>query len=100
MTPYYLDEDDVKHFHKTLKKGCDAHDKGLYPRFKKWCDEYFVITHRKECRGVGGIFFDDFDQPNQKEAFKFVQSCANSVLPSYVPLVAKNKDKPYGYNER
>lgn len=100
LTPYYLDEDDVKHFHKTLKGGCDPHGKDLYPKFKKWCDEYFVIKHRNECRGVGGIFFDDYDKPNQPKAFEFVKSCANSILASYVPLVQKNKDKPYGLKER
>lgn len=90
----------MKHFHKTLKSGCDPHGKDLYPKFKKWCDEYFVIKHRNECRGVGGIFFDDYDQPNQPKAFEFVKSCANSILASYAPLVQKNKDKPYGLKER
>lgn len=55
-------------------------------RFKKWCDEYFRIPHRGECRGVGGIFFDDIDTPSQEEAFKFIKSCAEAVIPSYVPL--------------
>lgn len=55
-------------------------------RFKKWCDEYFRIPHRNESRGVGGIFFDDIDTPNQEDAFKFIQSCAMAVIPSYVPL--------------
>lgn len=55
-------------------------------RFKKWCDEYFRIPHRGECRGVGGIFFDDIDTPSQEEAFQFIKSCAEAVIPSYVPL--------------
>lgn len=55
-------------------------------RFKKWCDKYFRIPHRGECRGVGGIFFDDIDTPSQDEAFSFVQSCANAVIPSYLPI--------------
>lgn len=55
-------------------------------RFKKWCDKYFYIQHRDEARGVGGIFFDDIDQPSQGEAFRFVESCANAVIPSYLPL--------------
>lgn len=55
-------------------------------RFKKWCDKYFYIQHRDEARGVGGIFFDDIDQPSQDDAFRFVESCANAVIPSYLPL--------------
>lgn len=76
----------MKHFHTTLKKACDTHDAGYYPRFKKWCDDYFLVNHRNERRGVGGIFFDDFDALSQEECFKFVKSCAESVVPSYVPL--------------
>lgn len=57
--------------------------------FKKWCDDYFRITHRGECRGVGGIFFDDIDEPSQEEAFQFIKSCANAVIPSYLPLGMK-----------
>ncbi|CAF0870183.1 unnamed protein product [Brachionus calyciflorus] len=100
LTPYYLDENDVKHFHSELKKACDKNDKSYYLKFKKWCDEYFVISHRNECRGVGGIFFDDLDKPDQDKVFEFVKSCGNSVLPSYIPLIEKNKDKGYGYKER
>lgn len=90
----------MKHFHKTLKTACDKHDKSYYPTFKKWCDEYFVIKYRKETRGVGGIFFDDMDKPNQKKAFEFVKTCGDAVLPGYVPIVKKNKDKGYGLQER
>lgn len=100
LTPYYLDKDDVVLFHKELKKACDKHDKKFYPEYKKWCDNYFFIKHRGETRGVGGIFFDDVDQPSQEKAFQFVKSCAESVVPSYLPLVKKNKNKPYAYAER
>lgn len=86
MTPYYLNEEDAKHFHKTLKEACDEHDKSYYPKYKKWCDDYFFITHRNERRGVGGIFFDDLDTPDQKSCFQFVKSCAEAVIPSYVPM--------------
>lgn len=79
-----MDEDDVKHFHKTLKEACDKHDKSYYGKFKKWCDDYFLIPHRNERRGVGGIFFDDFEKTNQNEAFEFIKSCGDSVLPSYL----------------
>ena len=100
LTPYYLNEEDAKHFHRTLKTACDKHDSTYYAKFKKWCDDYFYIPHRGERRGVGGIFFDDLDTPSQDEAFKFVTSCAEAVIPSYVPLVDKHKDDGYGYNER
>lgn len=86
LTPYYLNADDATHFHKTLKEACDKHDKSYYGRFKEWCDNYFHIPHRGERRGIGGIFFDDLDTPNQDEAFKFVTSCADAVIPSYIPL--------------
>ncbi|XP_062563073.1 oxygen-dependent coproporphyrinogen-III oxidase [Armigeres subalbatus] len=100
LTPYYLDEKDAAHFHQTLKEACDEHDDSYYPKFKEWCDKYFFIPHRNECRGVGGIFFDDLDTPNQESAFNFVSSCAHSVVPSYLPLVRKHKNDSYGDRER
>jgi coproporphyrinogen III oxidase len=102
LTPSYLFEEDAQHFHRTLKAACDQHDKDYYPRFKKWCDEYFRIPHRNECRGVGGIFFDDMDasaQPNsrnpQEDIFQFAVSGLESFLPSYLPILKKRKDMPY-----
>lgn len=86
LTPYYLNKEDAIHFHKTLKNACDKHDKSYYQKFKKWCDDYFYIPHRGERRGVGGIFFDDVDTPNQEKCFQFVTSCAEAVIPSYIPL--------------
>ncbi|XP_017858632.1 PREDICTED: oxygen-dependent coproporphyrinogen-III oxidase [Drosophila arizonae] len=100
LTPYYLDESDARHFHKTLKSACDEHNTSYYPKFKKWCDDYFHIKHRNESRGIGGIFFDDIDEPNQDGAFKFVTSCARAVIPSYLPLVQKHKNADYGTKER
>lgn len=100
LTPYYLDESDAVHFHKTLKGACDASSKSYYPKFKKWCDNYFSIPHRGERRGIGGIFFDDLDKPSQNEAYEFVRNCAEAVIPSYLPLVKKHKNDGYGYAER
>ncbi|KAM8716352.1 hypothetical protein ACLKA7_003261 [Drosophila subpalustris] len=100
LTPYYLDESDARHFHKTLKSACDEHDTTYYPKFKKWCDDYFHIKHRNESRGIGGIFFDDIDEPNQEAAFNFVTGCARAVTPSYLPLVQKHKNDAYGNKER
>jgi len=100
LTPYYLDEEDVKHFHRTLKAACDKHNSSYYTKFKQWCDNYFDIKHRGERRGIGGIFFDDLDSPNQNKVFQFVTSCAEAVIPSYIPLIEKHKNDGYGYHER
>jgi len=100
LTPYLLDEADCKLFHSELKKACDKHDSSYYGKFKKWCDDYFVIVHRKERRGVGGLFFDDVDYPNQEKAFAFVRSCAHHILPSYMPIVRKNMHKSFTEQDR
>ena len=100
LTPYILVKEDVVYFHTELKQACDRHDPSYYRKFKKWCDEYFFITHRGEARGVGGIFFDDLDTPNKEEVFKFVTSCAKSVVPSYLPLVWKHKNDGYSEADR
>ncbi|XP_072849957.2 oxygen-dependent coproporphyrinogen-III oxidase, mitochondrial [Pogona vitticeps] len=90
LTPTYLNKEDAVHFHKTLKEACDKHGPELYPKFKKWCDDYFYIKHRGERRGVGGIFFDDLDSPSKEEVFQFVQSCAQAIVPCYIPIVKKH----------
>jgi coproporphyrinogen III oxidase len=102
LTPSYLFEEDAKHFHKTIKAACDKHDRDYYPRFKKWCDDYFHIPHRNESRGVGGIFFDDLDASTrpvaknpQEELFQFVTTGLESFLPSYLPILKRRKNMPY-----
>lgn len=100
MTPYYYNEEDAMHFHKTLKGACDVHDKSFYPKYKEWCDKYFNIPHRNETRGIGGIFFDDVDTPSLDECFDFATTCAESVIPSYIPLVNKHKNDNFGDRER
>lgn len=100
LTPYLLDEGDCQHFHRELKKACDKHDSSYYEKFKKWCDDYFFIVHRNERRGVGGLFFDDIDYPDQEKAFSFVRSCAHHILPSYIPLVRKNIHKTFTEQDR
>ena len=91
LTPIYLYNEDAIHFHKTLKETCDRHDKRYYPDFKKWCDKYFYIQHRKEARGIGGIFFDDLDDKDSNEIFAFVKDACNSFLPCYLPIIEKRK---------
>jgi coproporphyrinogen III oxidase len=102
LTPCYLFDEDAVHFHKTIKKACDKHDQSYYPRFKKWCDQYFNNKHRGESRGVGGIFFDDLDdhEKDQENTFEFIQSCLKAFLPSYLPIINRRKDMPFTEQEK
>jgi coproporphyrinogen III oxidase len=90
---------EVVHFHQTLRSACDAHDPEYYPRFKKWCDEYFTIRHREEMRGVGGIFFD-YLNTDLPRVFDFVRSAGDAFLPAYAPIVERRSEEPYGEAER
>ncbi|RHZ72152.1 hypothetical protein Glove_245g2 [Diversispora epigaea] len=100
LTPSYLYEEDAIHFHKTLKDACDKHDPTYYPKFKKWCDDYFFLKHRDETRGVGGIFFDDLDDKSEEEIFAFVKQCGLSFLPSYIPLIKRRMNTKFTENEK
>eukprot|EP00252_Welwitschia_mirabilis_P010849 TRINITY_DN2443_c0_g1_i1.p1 TRINITY_DN2443_c0_g1~~TRINITY_DN2443_c0_g1_i1.p1 ORF type:complete len:377 (-),score=63.17 TRINITY_DN2443_c0_g1_i1:507-1637(-) len=95
LTPSYLFEEDVKHFHMVQKKACDKFDPSFYPRFKKWCDDYFFIKHRGERRGVGGIFFDDLNEYDQEMLLSFSTELSNAVIPAYIPLIERRKDTPF-----
>jgi coproporphyrinogen III oxidase len=92
ITPACLDEEDIRHFHKTYKDACDKHDSEYYPRFKKWADEYFAIKHRGETRGLGGIFYDDQNEKSSEEYYALASSCLNAVIPAYAPIIQKHKD--------
>uniref|UniRef100_A0A8C7PUI9 Oxygen-dependent coproporphyrinogen-III oxidase, mitochondrial n=1 Tax=Oncorhynchus mykiss TaxID=8022 RepID=A0A8C7PUI9_ONCMY len=100
LTPTYVNKEDGAHFHNSLKEACEKHHPKYYPDFKKWCDRYFYIRHRGETRGIGGIFFDDLDSPSQEEAFSFVRSCAQTVVPCYLPIVYKHLDDPFSPEEK
>lgn len=95
LTPSYLYEEDCKNFHQCHKDALDKFDTSLYPKYKKWCDEYFFIKHRGETRGVGGIFFDDFDDRPADDILYIIESCFDAFIPSYIPLVKKHKDDTY-----
>lgn len=99
MTPYYPDLSDVQHFHGTWKDVCDRHPIADYDAFKQQCDEYFFLPHRDESRGVGGIFFD-YVRDDPESAFAFVRDAGDAFLASYVPLVERHADDPYGERER
>jgi coproporphyrinogen III oxidase len=99
LTPIYLFEEDAHHFHATLRAACDRHDAAYYPRFKKWCDEYFTIPHRGEARGVGGIFFDHLRDDDPEPLFAFVGDCAAALVPAYLPLLERRLPMPWGERE-
>lgn len=100
LTPYYGFEEDAEHFHRTNKTALDAFDTSYYPRFKKDCDEYFYLKHRKEPRGIGGIFYDDFNELGFERTFDFHRAVGDAFLQAYLPIVQRRKDTPYGENER
>ncbi len=100
LTPYYGFEEDAKHFHRTNKIALDAFDASYYPKFKKECDAYFYLKHRKEPRGIGGIFYDDFNALGFDRTFDFHQAVGNAFLQAYLPIVERRKDTPYGERER
>ena len=99
LTPYYPHEEDARHFHLTWKRACDAHDPSYYPRFKKWCDEYFYLPHRGEMRGVGGIFFDEL-RGDLEATFAFVRDCGSAFISSYEPIAHRRRDERFGERER
>jgi coproporphyrinogen III oxidase len=100
LTPYYGNKEDVIHWHQTAKSACEPFGDDIYPRFKQWCDEYFYLKHRDECRGVGGLFFDDLNEWGFERCFAFLQSVGNSYINAYAPIVKKRLDIPYGERER
>mmetsp|Transcript_18709 Transcript_18709/g.33468 ORF Transcript_18709/g.33468 Transcript_18709/m.33468 type:complete len:175 (+) Transcript_18709:113-637(+) len=95
LTPSYLNLDDIKHFHASYKDVCDKHDPTYYAKFKAWADRYFQIKHRGETRGVGGIFFDDMNDKDPEQIFKFSKDCLANVVNAYTPIVAKHKDDDF-----
>lgn len=100
LTPYYGNEEDVKHWHQTSFDACKDFGDGVYEKYKKWCDEYFYLKHRDEPRGVGGLFFDDLNEWGFEKSFEFMQSVGNHFVPAYQPIVAKRKNTEYGERER
>jgi coproporphyrinogen III oxidase len=100
LTPYYPFRDDVVHFHRTWRDVCGRNPAAAdYPRFKKWCDDYFYLPHRGEPRGVGGIFFD-YLEGDLERLFTFVRDCGDSFAGAYLPIARRRKDLPYGPRER
>jgi len=127
LTPYYVVREDAAHFHRVLRDACARFDAGFYPRFKRWCDDYFFLPHRGEPRGVGGVFFDYLgagaertaarpgpgaaegdaaaSAPSAIEAdperlFEFVVALGEAIMPAYLPIVDRRRDEPWGERER
>jgi coproporphyrinogen III oxidase len=100
LTPYYGDKDDCIHWHQTAKNACDTFNTDFYPRFKKWCDDYFYLKHRGEARGIGGLFFDDFNELGFDKSFAFLQAIGNSFIGAYAPILTQKKDVPFSEKER
>ncbi len=100
LTPYYGFREDAIEWHKTAKAACDPFGPHLYPSLKKQCDDYFYIKHRSEPRGIGGLFFDDFDEGGFDSAFAFMKSVGNHFGEAYLPIVKRRKDIEYGERER
>jgi coproporphyrinogen III oxidase len=95
LTPYYGFEEDCIHWHTIAKQSCDRFGEEVYSKYKKWCDEYFFIKHRNEPRGIGGLFFDDLNEPGFENSFALMQSIANSYVSAYIPIVQKRKSTAY-----
>jgi len=100
LTPYYGFEEDAVHWHSVARNACTPFGDEVYARHKKWCDDYFVLKHRNEQRGVGGLFFDDLNEGGFEHCFAFMRSVGDHFIPAYRPIVARRKDTPFDEAQR
>ena len=100
LTPYYGFDEDAVHWHQTAKIACIPFGEDIYPKYKKWCDDYFYLNHRDEQRGIGGLFFDDLNTGSFDECFDFMKSVGNHFSEAYLPIVRKRINTPYSENEK
>lgn len=100
LTPYYGFVEDCQHWHQSVKQACQPFGSSIYPKFKKWCDDYFYIKHREEARGIGGIFFDDYNEVSFEHSFSLMQSIGNHFLKAYCPIVELRRNHPFGALEK
>jgi coproporphyrinogen III oxidase len=100
LTPSYGFREDAEHFHRTCKSALDPFDTRYYPKFKKWCDEYFFLKHRNEPRGIGGIFYDDFHEGGFERCFAMMRAVGDSFLPAYEPILARRIGTPYSADNK
>jgi len=100
LTPYYGYEEDCVHWHRTARDACDPFGKELHPRFKKWCDDYFYLKHRNEARGIGGLFFDDFNGDGFEHAFGLMKSVATHIFPAYEPIATRRRSTDFSADQK
>lgn len=100
LTPYYGNEADCQHWHQTAQQACEPFGEETYPRYKQWCDDYFFLKHRNEARGIGGLFFDDYNTQDFAASFAFMRAVGDSYVPAYQPIVTRRKNTPYCERER
>jgi coproporphyrinogen III oxidase len=100
LTPYYGFDEDAVHFHRTCADALAPFGADKYPRFKQWCDEYFLNKHRNEPRGIGGVFYDDFNEGPFEDGFAMMQAVGDAFIPAWLPIVQRRRDTAYGERER
>jgi coproporphyrinogen III oxidase len=100
LTPYYGNEEDCRHWHATARDACAPFGEQIYPHFKQWCDDYFYIKHRNEARGIGGLFFDDFNDQSFEHSFALMRAVGDSYIQAYQPIVARRKNCEFGERQR
>jgi coproporphyrinogen III oxidase len=100
LTPYYGFEEDARHFHAACKAALAPFGLERYLRYKKWCDDYFILKHRGEPRGIGGIFFDDLSEPDFDTCFSLVRAVGDRFINAYAPIVERRRTLAYGERER
>ncbi|MGH8648872.1 MAG: oxygen-dependent coproporphyrinogen oxidase, partial [Burkholderiales bacterium] len=100
LTPYYPFAEDARHFHRACREALAPHGAERYPRYKKWCDDYFYLRHRAEPRGIGGVFFDDLNQPDFAACFALTRGVGSQFLPAYLPILERRRGLAYGERER
>jgi coproporphyrinogen III oxidase len=100
LTPYYGFEADCRHWHQIARRACEPLGGEAYVRYKQWCDDYFHLRHRNEPRGIGGLFFDDLNEPDFDTCFGFMRSVGDHYLEAYLPIVRRRRDQPYGERQR
>jgi coproporphyrinogen III oxidase len=100
LTPYYGFEEDAVHFHRVNQQALQPFGDDKYPRFKRWCDEYFFLKHRNEARGIGGVFFDDFNELGFEQSWLMTKAVGDAFLQAYLPIVERRRSMAYGETER
>lgn len=100
LTPCYGYVEDCQHWHSTASAACEPFGEALYPRFKRACDEYFYLPHRKEARGIGGLFLDDFNELGFEESFALIRNLGKSYLSAYIPIVERRHEMPFNEQQR